>query len=312
MPEYPEPIFTRQFQNTTNFTPEEGSNYLFGISVEDRSSHVFDLMARSRNIHFIEIINQTISNITVKVNDDQYVYNLRDERQLHTILDVLPSRFTYLDVTGLSNHIWARLIQIFIKYHVFFKVVYVEPQKYKFSKYPTEGEIFDLSDRIEGIRPMPGFFPQIDLDNVDKCFIPLLGFEGTRISYIFENIDPPGDRIYPIIGLPGFRPEYIYYAYLGNKPFLRETKSWRHIRYAKANCPFSLFYTLSEIAMQFNDNQLVIAPIGTKPHALGAILFAIKQPNRVEIIYDHPVRKPERTIHTDKLLIYDIPKFLDK
>jgi hypothetical protein len=51
---------------------------------------------------------------------------------------------------------------------------------------------------------------------------------------------------------------------------------------------------------------LKIAPIGTKPHALGAVLFCLSRPDSVELVYDHPIRKANRTIGASRLLVYTI------
>ena len=34
---------------------------------------------------------------------------------------------------------------------------------------------------------------------------------------------------------------------------------------------------------------MYLAPIGTKPHALGALLYSLSSPSDCEIIYDHPI-----------------------
>jgi hypothetical protein len=51
---------------------------------------------------------------------------------------------------------------------------------------------------------------------------------------------------------------------------------------------------------------LQIAPIGTKPHALGAVLFCLSRPRSVELVYDHPIRKLGRTTGASRLLVYDV------
>ena len=70
-------------------------------------------------------------------------------------------------------------------------------------------------------------------------------------------------------------PEYPFYAYHGNRSALTETQAWKDVRFAIANCPFSLYYLLEDVAYDYPGDMLKIAPIGTKPHALGAILFAL-------------------------------------
>jgi hypothetical protein len=121
-----------------------------------------------------------------------------------------------------------------------------------------------------------------------------------------EQVQPPGRKIVPVIGVPGFRPEYPFHTYHGNTLPLRQTVSWKNVRYAIANCPFSLLYVLQDIAAEHPLDLVKIAPIGTKPHALGAVLFALTSPRRVELVYDHPVRKATRTIGRSRILVYHV------
>ena len=49
---------------------------------------------------------------------------------------------------------------------------------------------------------------------------------------------------------------------------------------------------------------MYIAPIGTKPHALGAICYALRNPDTTEIMYDNPIRKPGRTAGIGQMHVY--------
>ena len=73
-----------------------------------------------------------------------------------------------------------------------------------------------------------------------------------------------------------------------------------------ANSAFDAFYILQQISADYPDHALKIAPIGTKPHALGAVLFTLWTNRSVEIVYDHPIRKPNRTIGSANILLYEI------
>jgi hypothetical protein len=93
-------------------------------------------------------------------------------------------------------------------------------------------------------------------------------------------------------------------------PVLAATRAWRNARFAQANCPFCLFNLLRDMAEQYPDERIVIAPIGTKPHALGAVLFAVANPDSVELVYDHPIRKAQRTEGAARALVYHVSRFL--
>jgi hypothetical protein len=190
------------------------------------------------------------------------------------------------------------------------RVIYVEPINYKYSEFPLKGDIFDLSETIDGIAPLPLFASLREPKNGDVCLIPLIGFEGPRFAFIIEQVEPPGGKIFPIIGVPGFRIEYPFHAYHGNQRKLEETSSWKNVRYARANCPFQTFYVIDEIAQKSKSSLIKIAPIGTKPHALGAILYALAAGQGVEIVYDNPKRKRGRTDGTNRFLVYDVSDFM--
>ena len=306
MPIRDRPILTETYSSIDRFRPEPGSVYIFGTSGEDRSAHSREWSANATGVEFVSVNAQESSSFSVETPSGSETIALRSANQLKIFIQRFSKRRIYLDVTGLGHHIWAPLVKTCLASGESLSAVYVEPSDYRFSTTPTEGEIFDLSERITGISPIPGFVSLSDRDNERVCFIPLLGFEGTRFAYLTEQVQPPGGKIFPIIGVPGFRPQYPFFTYHGNKSALMQTQAWKSVRFAAANCPFSLFYALEDIAKDYPQDLLKIAPIGTKPHALGAILYALARPQNVEIVYDHPIRKPTRTEGTSRLLVYRI------
>jgi hypothetical protein len=184
--------------------------------------------------------------------------------------------------------------------------VYVEPQEYRYDPAPTEGQIFDLSERIRGIAPLPGFASLAEHNGAESLFVPLLGFEGRRLAHLLEEVQPPHHKTIPVIGVPGFRPEYPFHTYQGNMRSLVETDAWHLVEYVTANCPFGIFYLLEKLASDYPKNVLRVAPIGTKPHALGAVLFRIVSKHPVDLVYDHPIRKVNRTRGSDRLHVYHV------
>ena len=236
--------------------------------------------------------------------------SLRNRSELQGFWQRVQRDSCYLDITGLPHHVWAPLLKIGLESELSVRAVYAEPAEYRFHSHPTPSEIFDLSERIEGIAPIPGFALLSDeRDEVASVFVPLLGFEGARFSFVLEQVQPPGDKIVPIIGVPGFRPEYPFYAYQGNRLPLWDNSSWQHARYAIANCPFSLYYALEDIVEQYPGDRVKVALIGTKPHALGAVLFALSSSGSVELVYDHPIRKAKRTEGAARVLVYYVSDF---
>ncbi|MDY7540123.1 hypothetical protein QN372_06035 [Undibacterium sp. RTI2.1] len=145
---------------------------------------------------------------------------------------------------------------------------------------------------------------------MNPLFACLLGFEGTRLKHIIENIEPNYEDIIPIIGVPGFKPWYLFDTFLGNRTTLSENSIWQRVLYAPAHCPFSCFYTLADLHEEFPDRAMKIAMVGTKPHALGSVMFHLANFCATELVYDHPIRKHGRTDGTERLHVYHVSAIL--
>lgn len=298
-----EPILTDTFESVNLFTPVPGSVYIYRVSNEDRSGHTGQWQQSCKDVQFIEVTTESVSGFQVSGIEEEFF--LRSAVSLSKLLAPLGTgRVLYVDITGLSHPTWAALIRGAIAARMEVRAVYVEPYRYKRSAAPLEGQIYDLSARIAGIAPMPGF-AMISMTE-ESVFVPLLGFEGARFRHVIEQVQPSHERMVPVVGIPGFKPWYVFETYMGNRAALEETSAWHHIEFVPANCPFSCFYLLQELAQRYPNSTLKVAMIGTKPHALGAVMFALTSPSRIELIYDNPIRKEGRTDGLDRLLVYHV------
>lgn len=306
------PLLTVEHADVSSFFPVESAIYLYGKRDEERTLHIQQWASNVRDLEVVEVTEDGLEKIRLASDGGREVA-LRDMGELRTILSHLSGRPLYLDITGLSNHVWPAILKTALDLRMSTNVVYVEPQDYAYSASPRENVFFDLSEHITGIAPIPQFSILAEPEEDAVTLIPLLGFEGARLQHLIEHIDPPGENIDPVIGVPGFRAEYPFFAYQGNQIPLRASGAYRNIRFAKANCPFSLFYTLGDVASSYPARQFFkIGLIGTKPHALGAVLFSLANPRRVELVYDHTKRRPKRTTGRARCLIYPITSFLDR
>lgn len=298
-----EPILTDTFESVSLFTPVPGSAYIYRVSNEDRSGHTGQWLQSGKAVQFIEVTTESVSGFQVSGVEEEFF--LRSAASLSRLLAPLGTgRVLYVDITGLSHPTWAALIRAAIVARMEVRAVYVEPYRYKRSAAPLEGQIYDLSARIAGIAPMPGFATISTTE--ESVFVPLLGFEGARFRHVIEQVQPSHERIVPVVGIPGFKPWYVFETYMGNRAALEETSAWHHIEFVPANCPFSCFYLLQELARRHPNSTLKVAMIGTKPHALGAVMFALTSPSRIELIYDNPIRKEGRTDGLGRLLVYHV------
>lgn len=305
------PLFTRDFEDPAAFEPEAGSSYLYGVTSEPRSEFALSLVRRSNGVRFVEIRDGEFGTFETNVIGYERIVARRRAR-LEEFVASLGDGAIYLDITGLGHATWAPLVRVCLKAGRPFRVIYLEPEAYSEAPAPDIGQIFDLSERIEGIAPIPLFASLDDRPEDEICFVPLLGFEGVRFSHMLNAVQPLAKKVYPIIGVPGFLPHYPLDAYLQNATSLEKYKATRNLRFARSNCPFSLYYALDDILSRFPTDQVKVGLIGTKPHALGAILFAIAHADDVEIVYDNVKRKTGRTKGAARCLVYGVSDFLPR
>lgn len=209
-----------------------------------------------------------------------------------------------IDITTLPHHIWAPLFQAGMKAGKKVRALYIEPDDYKTHPSPASANLFDLTISFGGVSPLPGF-ARLSGPNDDEpsLFVAFLGFEGSRAERIINQIEPL-PRVVPVVGAPGFQINYPAITVACNRSFLGEFNCNSDIRLAKASCPFEAYEALTSIHRDFPDHYLYIAPVGTRPHALGALHYAIDNERHCEILFDHPVRKSGRTSGRGLIHVY--------
>ncbi|WP_339706471.1 hypothetical protein [uncultured Sphingosinicella sp.] len=304
------PLFTTEYDPAEGLVLPADSSYIYSVTDEPRSAFAEELRARSPAATFVKL-NENVPGGFGTDFAGHPTITVRRRATLEAFIAALPKPI-HLDMTGLGHSAWAPLARVCLETHTPLRIVYLEPATYSASAHPGIGVIYDLSERIEGIRPIPLFAKLMDRRQNDSCFVPLLGFEGARLLHMMNDVDPAKDKVFPIIGAPGFVPHYPLDTFILNALGLEQDKAIRNLRLAKSNCPFSLFYELEGIARRVPDDLMRIGLIGTKPHALGAVLFSIVHEDRTEIVYDHARRKAGRSKGVAKCLVYAVSEFLDR
>jgi len=161
--------------------------------------------------------------------------------------------------------------------------LYTEPMSYVFSRglfysyHSTSGPL--------SIMEIPGF-PGNDTRTTTKTLVVLLGFDGELTSFITEEM-APNDTIV-VNGFPSYAPKFKDISLINNEKLL-SLITRESILYARANNPFETFNLLEYIFKREPSAFMNIAPIGTKPMALGACLFALVHPS-VRIVYPLPAK----------------------
>lgn len=305
------------FNNYSELGIPDNTVYFYGLSPEDRSNEIvkFEHTFDPTNIRFCQLRKLDGEDIIEIVRDNKKI-NLRSLKEISNFIDSHQRENIYIDVTGLDNRICAPLIKQSIEYcnagkAKTVRVIYSEPIQYNVQKFKAEGVFSDLSEKIEGIDPLPGFV-KVFPNEGEVFLIALLGFEGGRFIHLIENVECTNKNIIPVVGLPGFRFEYPHIAFWGNRKPLKETESWRNIKYASANSAVEVYFLLKDILNNNPTASLKIAPIGTKPHAIGAMIFATKFTNNTELIYDNPIRKAKKTEGVGKVIECYVNELLEE
>ncbi|WCL53493.1 hypothetical protein [Gimibacter soli] len=283
--------------------------FIYG-NFEERSNHFSTQDRAFSKVSFFEVIEEVNETLNISGVTSFPKSNIGAMRNF--ILGIEKDRI-FLDVTGLCHSVWAPLLKVSLSLRKKISIIYVEPKDYKKSDNPAAGLLYDLSEKTRGIAPIPGFASFSGDDDERYIFAAFVGFEGPRLFHALEQLEPERDTVFPIIGVPGYKPEYPFYSFEGNVIPLMHSKyqAWKNIRYASASCPFSAYRCLVELLKEFPQRKIKVGLFGTKPHALGAILFRLNYPDIVELIYDHPVRKIKRTSGAMIKHIFDISDFME-
>ena len=301
------PLMTRPYSSWDDFDLPVDSCYIYAQSSEERSEHPVSWEAKHDGCSFVEVTEQNrfyFSATTDRVTQRMFI---RNSAELSAFISKISADRIFLDITGIEHHVWASLLRFIVDDGRPVSAVYVEPERYRYSSSPTEGRLFDLTDKFTEISSFPGFTRLGSVDDESKtCFVPLLGFEGNRLAHAIEKIDPPVDKVLPVVGVPGFRADFPFYTYIGNRSSLSRDGLWKRVQFAIANSPTSAMERLRVIGRDYPDHLLKIAPLGTRPHALGAVLFALIASAQVELVYDYPTPAPQRSDGSGKILVYDV------
>ena len=268
----------------------EGASFLYSLDAEERSAYCINTWCKQNpNISSYQI--EEMDEDTIRINGQ--IISLHSSNALSDILMQTGSSSLYIDVSAMSCRIIAPILKASLGLNMKVYIVYVEPRLYDIPAFKY-GFNQDLVDTVEGVKPLPGFAKVIP-HSEDAIFIFLLGFEGGRFSYLLQDQQPEYDNVRPIIGIPGYILNYPFESYWGNHYGLMKTRGWQMVKYAEANSIVDAYVELKNIARENSGHDMVIAPIGTKPHAIAAILYAMSHEEKVELLYDNPKRGLHRT-----------------
>lgn len=282
--------------------------FLFGtVTDEERNRHFFELWgskAEPKSYHIdYNLDTEEYSLVAVPFGSTPSRIKAEKARMditahLRNQLNEIGVRDSNLlvDITGISQPAIFFLLKVLHEdlwpARLFF--AYTEPYRYRAKYWPSSEDVFELTERFIGLKALPGFLKKPARDR-RLMVVLLIGFEGKRAKYVCETLEVSSDDIRVVLGLPGFRPGWQYLAYGSNQSMFEYFQAYRFLWMAAANNPFEAYNAVDDIRINLiksglSDFEIAVAPIGTKPHAVGASIFALHQPVIARLVYDFPVK----------------------
>lgn len=189
-------------------------------------------------------------------------------------------------------------------------VFYSEPKSYVFPKGLFSSYKSSLGPL--SILEIPGYTGS-DVRGQKRMLVIFLGFDGDLSREINEDVAPSETLI--VNGFPGYAPKFKDISLICNEKLIQEKHS--KLNYSRSNNPFEAFNLLESLKAdeklrnRHGSLFMNIAPLGTKPMALGACLFAIHNPE-VRIVYPMPENYVKVTTDRSwKSWVYNIPLILN-
>lgn len=186
--------------------------------------------------------------------------------------------------------------------------LYLEPLSYRRT---LKGRLadhrdFDLSDnrRFEGVH---GFM--VDLNEVPKGQVVFfLGYEKARLGQALEQEEALHKwKKHAVFGIPAFEPAWEIDSIANNVQHLATFDY--EVQYAAASSVNAAYNLLNGLLQDDKtDSTIVVAPLGTKPHTIGAALFVVEHNayDRTALLYDHPQRSKGRTEDIKRWHFYEV------
>jgi hypothetical protein len=220
-----------------------------------------------------------------------------------------------IDITSMPHVLIFNLCKIFIKEikprNLF--AAYTEPLSYNKNTFERscsclDDEEFDLYDEILGLNYSVNGFTEIKRVD-DDLLVASLGFERQRLLALYEKFEPKGGLI-PIIGFPAFKPGWNITSLNMNYKVLEDANAEGYIETCESSSPFDIYSKLKDIYNKKSSKyNIMIAPFGTRPHCLGATIFALRHKG-CQLVYDFPIEKIFRSAGVEKTYIYVLSTYL--
>lgn len=310
-------LYTDKIRDLSHLRLNDNSVFVYQQGLEERSHSADDKKWQVINhgVVFREVAIQDKENDIGIEKGSGVRFALRSREAIQDLICANEHRNVYIDSSGMGIRLLAPILKFSLESaeenHTKVYVIYSEPEKYDVKKFSAEARFYNLAESIEGLIPLPTY-ETIRSNSGKTILMPMLGFEGGRFAHVLANQEVGELLVIPLIGVGGFRPEYPFVTYEGNrKPLTDEKSVWEHTRYAMAGSVVDALHEIMRtMRMNSGAKYIKLAPLGTKPHTIAALLFAYMNPWMTEIIYDNPNRGKSRTFGVGQVSITDVTSLI--
>lgn len=241
--------------------------------------------------------------VSVSYNADNFQISLNETgisvADFEKIREIHPGTRVLLDSTSLDPVEILVLTRAFLNCEQPREIgyLYVEPEHYLPSSNAMNMELsFSFSDQFLGLKPVPGFAPELRPDEPGRL-VACLGFEADRLDRILQDDD--GNFIKHttlVFGVPPYRTTWEMHALLPHARIIDQHRE-KEIAFAGANNPKATFEQLVTAFAAIDESsceRLLLAPLGSKPSSIGMALFACCRDD-IRLKYDFPIRSHNQT-----------------
>jgi hypothetical protein len=316
-----------------------------GKSIEERNNMILDSTRHSSRIvvdYTMEATTPSTTNssiqdiVSLSINNElPVIYNPFGFTEIEDFILLIKkyNRDIVIDITGLSIRLLGMILSgikdaMQDNYDFFNKIfcAYTEAKEYRQNALSDMfGSILDINCEEHSSRSSKRFnlyssfapvysIPRLESigssDDGNQTWIVLLGFEGERPGKIHEELSRV-DNIISLITFPSIRLGLSNYTFEENSHFLAGISNKKpDIDYISAISPFSTYNYLCTFKNKNPNDRLLISPLGTKATSLGAILYAINNPE-CSLVFDNPYETADqRSKSCGKSYLFDITEAL--
>ncbi|SFT33434.1 hypothetical protein SAMN02910301_0411 [Lachnospiraceae bacterium XBD2001] len=290
------------FEEVEEYLEKNVTLVIANPSLEERKNCIYQKYLNTKNV--MSIVYKDGYFIITNPSDRTPLTRQAPHNRLGSVLLSFPGikiESILVDITSLQHVAIACLLRAIlceIKPARLF-LTYVKPEEY----IRDCGE-YEFSQDIYSPSALPGYASHA---KNNEMLVPFLGFEGIRLKNIIG--DDHYSDINPIIGFPSDNPIWQFETLKNCKDSIVEQHAQSKIRKCKADSIYGAYTELEVVASDYG-KPLVIAPLGTRPHFVAAILYGLKHKHECRIIYDNASEKSVLTRGIRNIKVYHISRFI--